>query len=205
MPAEISKPAPSEEAKPKRKHRKIDPVKALSKYRIDREQMSAAIYHLMPRERLFVAHVAGGMKHEHAVLAAGYALEGGALNDKAYSLMKKPLIRAAIYQAVSGSFARASIETDQTLRELATIAFMPDHMLEGRPRWQDKLRALELIGRFQRLLDKHVQHEGEISVVDLIRGSARRERAILEHETATPATFDEKAPEKEPEKVNGAT
>lgn len=184
----------------------IDPV---DKARWDQDRKldrtTAAIYYLTPREREFVGHVCAGLEYSKATEAAGYKLQGKALINKTYRLMRRPMVRAAIYQTMSALFGKANITTEQTLRELATIAFMPDDMLEGRPRYQDKIRALELLAKYQRLLDKFVHHTGEVSVVGLIVGSARRERAALERQVSEEAVLEPRTPEPVLiEKVNGS-
>lgn len=184
----------------------IDPAE---KARWDRDRAldktTSAIYYLTPREREFVNGVCTGMEYSSAAEAAGYKQQGRALINKTYTLMRRPIVRAAIYQTMSATFGKANITTEQTLRELSTIAFMPDHMLQDRPRYSDKLRALELLAKYQRMLDKFVHVEGEVSVVGLIVGSARREKAKLERENITDGVIDTKTAEPVLiEKVNGS-
>lgn len=119
-----------------------------------------AYWFLKPRERKFVDNCISGMNYGDAYVAAGY---GHASN--VFSLMRRAVIRAALYQKVKEHEAMGDISTSQWLRELSTIAFMPAGMLAGPPTWANKLQALELMGKYQKWLtdNKHVQVDIGIS------------------------------------------
>ena len=143
-----------------------------------------AIYYLTVAERQFVCNLATGMSQVDAAKLAGYQGNDSSIRSAASRMLARPIVRAALYEQVSAAFGKANIETEQTLRELASIAFMPSHMLEGKPKYSDKLRALELLARYQRMLDTHVHHDGEVGVVGLIVNSAKRDRERIANLTA---------------------
>lgn len=90
------------------------------------------------------------MEYHDAYLAAGYTCAGNY-----FKVMQRPVIRAALYQKASEAFREGNIEAGQWVREIATIAFMPSHMLAGPPTWDHKLKALELLGKYQKWLTEN--------------------------------------------------
>lgn len=128
----------------------------------------SALYHLTPQELRFVKAVAQGADHPQAAKAAGYRIDGDRGRMRAWRLMQKPVIRAAIYELMCESFDKASIEVTQWLREVATIAFMPADMIDGKPKWSDKGKMLTVIGEFQKLLEKTAPGKQPASIVTLI-------------------------------------
>lgn len=136
-----------------------------------------AWWFLTPRERLFVTNLVAGMEYRDAYTRAGY---GTGANY--YHLMKRPLIRAALYQKVSEAFKEGSIEAGQWVREIATIAFMPSHMLAGPPTWDHKLKALELLGKYQKWLTENKNIRVDFGLAKLF-GAATQ--AIMHEASAT--------------------
>lgn len=131
-------------------------------------QTKSALYHLTPQELRFVQSVASGKPHSEAIKDAGYRGDGSRGRVRAWRLMQKPVVRAAIYELMCEAFDKSSIEVTQWLRETATLAFMPADMIEGKPKWSDKVKALTLVGDFQKLLEKTSPGKGPTSIINLI-------------------------------------
>lgn len=145
---------------PERKSKKAETVRS--------NQTKGALYHLTPQELRFVKGVATGMNHTEAVKAAGFRGDGQRGVSRGWRLMQKPVVRAALYELMCDAFDKAGIETAQWLREVACIAFTPDALIDGKPRYQDKLKALDLIGNFQKILDKAAPVKSEVNIINLI-------------------------------------
>lgn len=141
-----------------------------------------AWWYLMPRERAFVT----------ALLQPGAAndIEGAARHagykDEliGYRLMKKMTVRAALYQKSADLVREGVIDTSQWLREVGRIAFMPGEMLKDRPTAADKLKALELFGKYHKWLVENVNVRGYVGVAHLF-GKALAE--ITQEDRALPA------------------
>jgi hypothetical protein len=147
------------EAKAQRAERRARPPSQRRKYLVKwtNPTVHDAYWFLKPRERKFVDNLLSGMSYRDAFKAAGFDPKGDGGNY--IKVMRKPVVRAAIYQKVKEHEAQGDISTSQWLRELSTLAFMPSDMLSGPPTWRDKLKALELLGRYQKWLtdNKHVR------------------------------------------------
>jgi hypothetical protein len=132
------------------------------------KETKSAVYHLTPQELRFVQAVAQGADHTAAIKLAGYRGDGSRGRVRAWRLMQKPVIRAAIYELMCQAFDKSSIEVTQWLREVATIAFMPADMMDGKPKWSDKGKMLTVIGEFQKLLEKTAPGKQPSSIINLI-------------------------------------
>lgn len=132
------------------------------------QNTKSALYHLTPQELRFVQAVAQGADHTAAIKAAGYRGDGSRGKVRAWRLMQKPVVRAAIYELMVQAFDKSSIEVTQWLREVASIAFMPADMLDGKPKWSDKGKMLQVIGEFQKLLEKTAPSKQHGSIINLI-------------------------------------
>jgi hypothetical protein len=132
------------------------------------KQTTSALYHLTPQELRFVQAKAQGADDATAIKAAGYRGDGNRARVRAWRLMQKPVIRAALYELMITAFDRSSIEVTQWLREVAMIAFMPADMMDGKPKWSDKGKMLTVIGEFQKLLEKTAPGKQPQSIVNLI-------------------------------------
>lgn len=153
---------------------KRPPSKEKVRKMTDRQlQTKSALYHLTPQELRFVKSIAVGASTKDAISAAGYRGDGERARVRGWRLMQRPVVRAAIYELKVQAFDKASIEVTQWLRETAAIAFMPPEMIEGKPRWSDKMNALAKIGEFQKFLNNQPTSSREVSVITLITQSAK--------------------------------
>ena len=132
------------------------------------EETKSALYHLTPGELRFVQAIASGKTQVEAIKAAGYRGDGTRGRVRAWRLMQKQVVRAAIYELMCQAFDKTSIEVTQWLRETATIAFMPADMLQGQPKYSDKIKALTLVGDFQKLLERTSPGAQPRSIINLI-------------------------------------
>jgi hypothetical protein len=137
-------------------------------------QTKSALYHLTPAELRFVQSVAEGKSHAAAAREAGYRGDSDRARVRGWRLMQKPVIRAAVYELMSKAFDKASIEVTQWLREVATLAFMPADMLDGKPKWSDKTAMLKTVGEYQKFLERNTPPgvTAPHSVINLIVQSA---------------------------------
>ena len=157
-------------------------------------QTKGALYHLTPQELRFVKGVATGMNHTEAVKAAGFRGDGQRGVSRGWRLMQKPVVRAALYELMCDAFDKAGIETAQWLREVACIAFIPDALIDGKPRYQDKLKALDLLGNFQKILERSAPPaKSEVNIINLIT------QTIPKGAAAAPVDVVQVAPVVEPE------
>lgn len=157
---------------------------------IRQNETKSALYHLTPKELKFVKAVATGMNHTEAIKSAGWRTDGDRAKMRSHRLMKQPVIRAALYELMVQSFDKSQIEVTQWLREVASIAFMPGDMLEGKPRWADKHNALKMVGEFQKLLEKSAPTTREVSIINLITQSTPPKTVapvgtVIVHDAAT--------------------
>jgi hypothetical protein len=143
------------------------------------QETKSALYHLTPAELRFVQAVASGKNHTDAIKEAGFRGDGTRGRVRAWRLMQKPVVRAAIYELMVQAFDKASIEVTQWLREVATIGFMPADMLDGKPKYSDKMKALTLIGEFQKLLEKTAPGAQPASVINLIVQAGTAARQVM--------------------------
>lgn len=153
------------------------------------DQTKSALYHLTPQELRFVQAVASGKSHTDAIKDAGFRGDGNRGRVRAWRLMQKPVVRAAIYELMIKAFDKAEIEVTQWLREVAMIGFMPGDMLEGKPKYSDKIKALTLLGDFQKLLEKTAPGSAPVSVINLIvqaGNAARQVQAVPEPVVTVP-------------------
>lgn len=96
------------------------------------------------------------------------AADAGYTDGSNYAaLMKRPLIRAALYQKTKEAEKEGDINSGQWLRELSTIAFMPSGMLAGKPTWDHKLKAIELMGKYQKWLVENVNVRATVGIAHL--------------------------------------
>lgn len=67
--------------------------------------------------------------------------------------------------------ARGEWAVERVLEEIRTIAMMDVETPGTKARYGDKLKALELLGKNSRLFTDRIEHEGGLSLEDLIAGS----------------------------------
>ena len=149
------------ESGPKKRtpRQRIKRRKALVKWADPR--LHDAWWYLKPRERAFVQNIVSGMQYKEAYLAAGFS--GGSYTD----VMKRRIVRSALYQKVKEVEREGDISAGQWLREVSHLAFMPGTMLNGPPSWDHKLKAMEMMARYQKWLVENVNVRAEIGIAHL--------------------------------------
>ncbi len=113
------------------------------------------------RQELFIRHMCGQARGNatEAARLAGYEGDANTLKVTASRLMDNPIIKARISEFVTD----VGVSSSEVLSELATIAFSPwqEHVIEitdksgntvgARMDLKDKVRALELLGKYHKL------------------------------------------------------
>jgi len=127
-----------------------------------------AIYFLTPRELRWCRMVTEGVDPNEAVRLAGWRSDGDRARMRAWRLKQKPIIRAALHKLASEAMIKAGIESGQVVTEWARLALMPDFMLEGKPRWSDKMSALSKLAEMLKLIDRNKPSTRELSIIQLI-------------------------------------
>lgn len=116
------------------------------------------------RERRFCEEYLVDLCAKRAALRAGYP--PATANGKAASWInpkhpKKPLLRAEIDRMMAERSLRTRVNSDRVVQELASIAFDES---DG-ARTQDKLRALELLGKHLGLFAGNAREEQPLPVI----------------------------------------
>ena len=137
------------------------------------------------------------MTYNDAFLAAGYKSNKKAAAHSA--LLQRPLIRAALYQKTKEAEREGSISAGQWLREISHLAFMPASMLNGPPGWDHKLKALEMMGRYQKWLTENVNIRAQIGVSHLFGAATQAVMAeAIRTNIAIEAALEDKSKDKNP-------
>jgi hypothetical protein len=163
--------------------------KTAAEKRAHDNQITDALYFLTPRELRWVQHVAAGVPRTEAVRLAGWRSDGDRARMRSWRLMQKPIIRAALHQLSKEAMMKAGIENAQIVREYADLAFRPDFMLDGLPRWADKMAALNKLAEIAKLIDKTTPKSGDTNIIALITASMTPKTApipseVIVHEPA---------------------
>jgi hypothetical protein len=137
-----------------------------AKERERHEKIDSPLYHITKRELDFCTAVASGIDATNALKNSGYRGEGKRGEKRAWRLMQKPLIRAAIWHLKSEAAAKAGIEVTQIVREYAMIGLMPLDMCDGKPKVSDKLNALDKLNKI--VGGAKPAEEGARSIIQLI-------------------------------------
>ena len=118
---------------------------------------------LNPRQQRFARLVAEGMSQAQAYIHAGYdaAHPGNVASDL---VRDNPCVQAAIAQQQAVISARAAISQERIAEELMAVGLLKvDDILargaKGILRITDKLKALELLGKWKRMFE-HEQGQG---------------------------------------------
>ena len=118
---------------------------------------------LNPRQQRFARLVAEGMSQSQAYTAAGYdaAHPGNVASDL---VRDNPCIQAAIAQQQAVISARSAISQERIAEEIMSVGLLSiDEIIsrgaKGILRVTDKLKALELLGKWKRMFE-HEQGQG---------------------------------------------
>ncbi len=132
------------------------------------KQTREAVYFLTPSELKFVQAKAAGKTDEDAIREAGYRGSSNRAKVRAHRLMKRPIIRASVYELVSRAFDETKITVEQILREYAFVAFLPEIKLDGKFTPAHKMEALKRMGEFRKIFDRTSPEHGPKSILQLI-------------------------------------
>lgn len=105
---------------------------------------------LTPKEQLFVREYLVDFNARRAAFAAGYS--GRSAKQIGSQVLHRPEVAAAI-AAIADELARhLEVTVEQTLRELATVAYAPRGYVEDK----EKTAALGLLGKYLRMfVERH--------------------------------------------------
>lgn len=111
------------------------------------------------KQELFVKeYLANGFNGRQAAITAGYSEDSA--NVIASENLSKPYIKSAIEAEILKIKVEKKITAERILDEIGKIALEQKGI---RP--SDKLKALELLGRYRALFTDTMRHQGEIEVV----------------------------------------
>lgn len=188
---EVSKRRSSPPRRPARRklHQQPSGRKTVNDQKAHDNQITDALYFLTPKELKWVQAVAAGVNRTEAVKVAGWRSDGDRAKMRAWRLMQKPIIRAALHQISKEAMLKAGIENAQIVREYADLAFRPDFMIEGLPKWSDKMAALNKLAEIAKLIDKTKPTTGDTNIIALITQSLTPKTApvvsqVIVHEPA---------------------
>lgn len=157
-------------------------VRVIVKEEFRQRRTKDAYHHCTPIERRFARIIATDpdCNRNEALRRAGFkARDAKQISAQATRLYKRPIVRAAIWELVSSELDAAKIEGAQVIREAAYLAFLPAHMIEGKPTWRDKIESQKLLAALLGLEDRTVLHRHEFSYATLVHNAARRGRERL--------------------------
>jgi hypothetical protein len=149
-------------------------------------QTKGAIYELTHRERVFALAIVAGSSEVEAAAAAGVRQDRA--ERAALALMRKPIVRAAIFQ-----FRAAKIPegVDRYQHEVACLALIPDDLLVNKPSFVDKRWALETMLKLQNKFPGRLGAEGGGNTVVLnILVEAAKKRGVTVTALQQPALVE---------------
>jgi phage terminase small subunit len=151
--------------------------------------------HFTDKRKLFAREYARDLNGTQAAIRAGFAPSSA--NRRAYEMLREPEITAMVHKCLDAACARADVNADRVIKELARVAFADPaaavRVDRGRVRvadtdqltvdqraaiaevsetergirvkLQDKVRALELLGKYLAMWTDRTEHAGEVRVV----------------------------------------
>ncbi len=178
---------------------------------------------LAPRKRLFVDEWLKDFHLANAYLRAGYNPGSKeSTNSSAWSLMREPLVAKYKEERLQQLADEAGAKVHEVLRELVSIALvdpadmlgmdgkllslqeMPERVrraissvemtpLGPKYKMHDKLKALEMLGKYRRMWDKKGGDEdGRLQVsIEIVRAIAEAKAPALQAQSVTDAVFKE--------------
>ena len=106
---------------------------------------------LTNRQARFVEEYQKDLNAKEAAIRAGYAKTRA--KQQGWALLRQPKVATALLEAMADRSSRTEVSIDRVIRELALVAFGAPvdfpawQEAKQPPRFRDKLRALELVGR----------------------------------------------------------
>lgn len=132
---------------------------------------------LTVREARFVVEYAVDLKAKAAAIRAGYSPVSA---DNAGRILKRPHVAAAVAELMAAHAARAQVDADRVLGELARLGFASAAELKGwGARVGDKIAALTQLGRHLRLFGDKVEHTVDLDLARAIQAARERARVRL--------------------------
>lgn len=122
---------------------------------------------LTPKQRRFVGEYLKDLNATAAARRAGFSQRTA--SEIGYEYLRKPHIRAEVEKRTAEQFTALNITAERILWELSLLAFanVPDYAEVGF-RYADKIRALELLGKYRALFtERYELAEPEIDLSKL--------------------------------------
>lgn len=129
---------------------------------------------LTPKQQKFVdAYDGNGTA---AARAAGYAGTDATLSQVASENLRKPEVLAAIQarNQVPGSVRAAVVQAGHIATRAERQAMWTKVMLDDKARLADRLKASELLGKSEADFVERLQHEGKLTLEQLVLASQRK-------------------------------
>ena len=129
---------------------------------------------LNDRQQRFVEEYLVDRVARLAAIRAGYSEKTA--HAQAHKLLKHAEVAKAIGEITAKKSTELGFTATDVLNELQVAAFAP----LGEIDWKNKLRALELLGRYFKLFVDRIQVEDLAASIDAIHESREREMRLLE-------------------------
>ena len=117
---------------------------------------------LTDKQQTFVEEYLVDLNATQAAIRAGYSEKTA--KDIGCQNLAKLYIQDAISKAMDARSERTAITADNVLKEIASLAFKEDEIRDN-----DKLKALEMLGRNLVLFTNKLQHDGAVQVTEIKR------------------------------------
>jgi phage terminase small subunit len=125
---------------------------------------------LTAKQQTFVAeYLANGFNATQAAISAGYSAKTA--DSQACRLLKLPAVAAAVEEGKRERLEDLEITGARVLKEIGKVAFAdrPFMLLNEvgmgfEVKTKDKIRALELLGKNQKLFTEKVEHSGSVAI-----------------------------------------
>jgi phage terminase small subunit len=126
---------------------------------------------LTAKQQTFVAeYLANGFNATQAAISAGYSAKTA--DSQACRLLKLPAVAAAVEEGKRERLEDLEITGARVLKEIGKVAFAdrPFMLLNEvggsgfEVKLKDKIRALELLGKNQKLFTEKVEHSGSVAI-----------------------------------------
>lgn len=123
---------------------------------------------LSPKQEAFCAEYLVDLNGAQAAIRAGYA-ENSA-RQQAYDLLTRPYIQKELSRLKKERARRVGVKADHVLAEVADIAYAPIGP-DSPVTVAEKLKGLELAGKHIGMWVERVQHEGQLTLAQMVGAS----------------------------------
>lgn len=110
---------------------------------------------LTHKQKLFVQYYCQHWNATKAALQAGYSEHGA--RQQAAETLAKPYIKVEIEKSLNEIMGKAKIDAESIVHELGEIAFSNPDDKNTVIKFSDKLKALELLGRYHQMFVDRVE------------------------------------------------